>query len=76
MLESAKSMWNSLICILDAPNNRKQLIGPMSQVHSYLLKVSENSDPDFLALFYSALFQCIAEQKDWKLGERITEEAF
>ena len=52
------------------------LIKPMSDVHSYLLKVSENSDPDFLTLFYSALFQCIAEQKDWKLGEKITDEAF
>ena len=69
-------MWNAIIVILDAPNNRKMLIKPMSDVHSYLLKVSENSDPDFLTLFYSALFQCIAEQKDWKLGEKITDEAF
>jgi hypothetical protein len=36
----------------------------------------ENSDPDFLSLFYSALFQCITETKDWKLGEKITDEAF
>ena len=69
-------MWNALIGILDAPNNRKLLIKPMSQVHSYLQSVSESSDPDFLTLFYSALFQCISEQKDWKLGEKITEEAF
>lgn len=69
-------MWNAVVGILDAPNNRKMLIKPMSDVHSYLQKVSENSDPDFLTLFYSALFQCISEQKDWKLGEKITEEAF
>jgi hypothetical protein len=56
VLESAKSMWNAIIGILDAPNNRKMLIKPMSDVHSYFLKVSENSDPDFLTLFYSALF--------------------
>ena len=48
----------------------------MSLVHGYLKKVQENSDPDFLSLFYSALFQCISEQKDWHLGEKITEEAF
>lgn len=69
-------MWNAVICILDAPNNRKMLIKPLSDVHSYLRAVSENSDPDFLQLFYSALFQCISEQKDWKLGEKISEEAF
>lgn len=76
MLESAKSMWNAIIGILDAPNNRKLLIRPMALVHNYLKAVSENSDPDFLSLFYSALFQCIAEQRDWKQGEKITEEAF
>lgn len=38
--------------------------------------MQENSDPDFLALLYSALFLCIQEQKDWKLGEKIVEEAF
>ena len=76
MLESAKSMWNAIIGLLDAPNNRKLLIKPMALVHTYLKNVQESSDPDFLALFYSALFQCIAEQRDWKKGEKITEEAF
>lgn len=76
VLESAKSMWNAIIGILDAPNNRNLLIKPMCLVHSYLKAVGESSDPDFLSLFYSALFQCIAEQKDWKQGEKITEEAF
>ena len=56
MLESAKSMWNSVICILDAPNNRKMLIKPLADVHTYLKNVSENTDPDFLTLIYSALF--------------------
>lgn len=69
-------MWNSVICILDAPNNRKMLIKPLADVHTYLKNVSENTDPDFLTLIYSALFQCITEQRDWKLGEKITEEAF
>lgn len=69
-------MWNALLSLLDAPNNRKLLIKPMSKVHEYLSSVQENTDPDFLVLFYSALFQCITEQKDWKLGEKITEEAF
>jgi hypothetical protein len=61
VLESAKSMWNSIVGLLDAPNNRKLLVKPMSDVHGYLKAVSENSDPDFLTLYYSALFQCIAE---------------
>jgi hypothetical protein len=69
-------MWNALLGVLDAPNNRKMLITPLSKVHSYLRDVKEDSDPDFLALFYSALFLCIQEQKDWKLGEKIVEEAF
>lgn len=56
VLESAKSMWNAIIGLLDAPNNRKLLIKPMALVHSYLKNVQESSDPDFLALFYSALF--------------------
>lgn len=69
-------MWNALIGILDSPNNRILLIKPLSQVHSYLKEVKENSDPDFLQLFYAALFMCIQDQKDWKLGEKIVEEAF
>lgn len=76
LLESCKCMWNALLGVLDAPNNRKLLIKPLSQVHQYLKDVQENSDPDFLALLYSALFLCIQEQKDWKLGEKIVEEAF
>ena len=76
VLEAAKLMWNSLILLLDQPNNRKMLIKPMSSVHSNLKTVHESSDPDFLVLLYSALFACIQEQKDWKLGEQIVEEAF
>ena len=76
LLESARCMWNALLGLLDAPNNRKLLIKPLSQVHQYLKDIKENSDPDFLALLYSALFLCIAEQKDWRTGERIVEEAF
>jgi uncharacterized protein (DUF2062 family) len=52
------------------------LIKPLSSVHSNLKSVHESGDPDFLALLYSALFACIQEQKDWKLGELIVEEAF
>lgn len=69
-------MWNSLLGLLEAPHNRKLVIQPMSLVHSYLKTVMESSDPDFLALFYSALFLCITECKNWKLGEQITDEAF
>jgi hypothetical protein len=48
-----------LIGILDAPNNRKMLIKPLCKVHQYLKDIKEDSDPDFLSLFYSALFMCI-----------------
>jgi hypothetical protein len=41
-------MWNAVIYILDAPNNRKMLIKPLCDVHRYMRAVSENSDPDFL----------------------------
>jgi len=76
LLESCKCMWNALLGLLDAPNNRRLLVRPLSQVHQYLKDVREDSDPDFLSLLYSALFLCIQEQKDWKLGEKIVEEAF
>jgi hypothetical protein len=56
VLESAKSMWNALVGLLDAPNNRKMLIKPLSLVHEYLMNVQENSDPEFLSLYYNALF--------------------
>ena len=65
-----------MLGVLDAPNNRRLLVDPMCKMHSYLLAVQENSDPDFLNLFYTAFFQVIAEQKDWKTGEKIVEEAF
>lgn len=48
----------------------------MSKVHSYLTESKEISDPDFLTLFYSALFSCINEQMEWHLGEKIVDEAF
>jgi hypothetical protein len=76
LLETSKCMWNALLGVLDAPNNRKLLIKPLSQVHQYLKDCQECSDPDFLSLLYSALFLCISEQRDWKTGERIVEEAF
>lgn len=56
VLESAKAMWNAMLGLLDAPNNRKLLVKPMCAVHSHLSAVKEGSDPDFLMLFYSALF--------------------
>lgn len=61
VLESAKLMWNALLPLLDAPNNRKLLIKPLSLVHQHLKQVDENNDPDFLVLLYSALFTCIGE---------------
>jgi len=75
-LESAKAMWNALVPLLDAPNNRKLLIKPLVTVHQCLKSTRQNDDPDFLVLVYSALFTCLAEQKDWKLGETVVEEAF
>ena len=69
-------MWNAVLGVLDAPYNRKLLIKPLCAVHGYLRDAQETSDPDFLALLYSALFLCIAEQQDWKLGEKMVEEAF
>lgn len=56
VLESSKSMWNSMLGVLDAPNNRRLLVDPMCKMHTYLLAVQENSDPDFLNLFYTAMF--------------------
>jgi hypothetical protein len=76
VLESGKLMWNALIPLLDQPNNRKLLIKPLCSVHANLKQVHESGDPDFLVLLYSALFACIQEQKDWKLGEQVVEEAF
>lgn len=76
LLETCKLMWNALLPLLDTSYNRKQLIGPLSTVHSYLKQIRENSDPDFLVLMYSALFSCVTEQREWKLGERIVDEAF
>jgi hypothetical protein len=56
VLESSKQMWNSMLGILDAPHNRRLLVGPMCAMHANLLAVNENTDPDFLTLFYTALF--------------------
>lgn len=72
----SKLMWNALLPLLDAAHNRKKLIDPMSKVHELLMGSKENNDPDFLVLFYHGLFTCITEQKEWKLGEKIVDEAF
>jgi hypothetical protein len=69
-------MWNAVLPMLDAAHNRKKLIEPMSKVHELLTKTKENTDPDFLVLFYHGLFTCVTEQKEWKLGEKIVDEAF
>ena len=69
-------MWNALLPLLDAAHNRKKLIEPMTKVHELLKDAKENNDPEFLVLFYHGLFTCITEQKEWKLGEKIVDEAF
>lgn len=61
LIEMCKLMWNALLPLLDSAYNRNKLITPMSKVHSYLVNMKENSDPDFLVLLYSALFACITE---------------
>jgi len=76
ILELGKLMWNALIPMLDSAYNRKKLIEPMTKVHELLVKAKENNDPDFLVLFYHGMFTCITEQKEWKLGEKIVDEAF
>lgn len=76
LLEMSKLLWNALIPMLDSSFNRKKLIDPMTKVHDLLVKTKESSDPDFLVLFYHGLFTCVTEQKEWKLGERIVDEAF
>ena len=69
-------MWNALLPLLDAPYNRKKLIKPMVAIHKHLKECHENNDPDFLVLVYSALFTCIAEEREWVIGEKVVEEAF
>lgn len=69
-------MWNALLPLLESPENRKLLVKSFASVHSCLKLVQENGDPDFLVLLYSALFACIQEVKEWKIGETIVEEAF
>ena len=76
MTEMSKLMWNALLPLLDAAHNRKKLIEPMTKVHELLKDAKENNDPEFLVLFYHGLFTCITEQKEWKLGEKIVDEAF
>ena len=76
MSEMSKLLWNALLPLLDAAHNRKKLIEPMSKIHELLKDAKENNDPEFLVLFYHGLFTCITEQKEWKLGEKVVDEAF
>lgn len=56
LAEMSKLMWNAVLPMLDAAHNRKKLIDPMTKVHELLTKAKENTDPDFLVLFYHGLF--------------------
>lgn len=76
LIEMCKLMWNTLLPLLDSKHNRNKLIDPMTKVHQNLMELKESSDPDYLVLYYSALFSCISEQKEWNLGEKIVDEAF
>ena len=76
VLEGAKRMWNALLPLLDSRRNKLTLVEPLCKVTSALSSLKENSDPDFLALFYAATFSCITDSKQWKLGEEKVEEAF
>ena len=69
-------MWNSLLPLLSTKYNRRKLIEPMSTAVTFLRNLRENSDPDFLTLYYAALLGCISESKQWELGEKIVNEAF
>ena len=61
LIEMCKLMWNAMLPLLDSKYNRNRLIDPIAKVHSNLVEMKENSDPDFLVLLYSALFTCINE---------------
>ncbi len=76
VLEAGKRMWNALLPLLGARRNRLRLVDAMCKVTECLSSLKENSDPDFLALFYAATFSCITESRQWKLGEEKVEEAF
>lgn len=52
VLESAKFMWNAMIPLLDAPNNKNAVIKPLTYVHTCLKYVRDADDPDFLVLIY------------------------
>jgi hypothetical protein len=56
LLEMAKLMWNALLPMLDASYNRSKIIDPMIKLHGFLKESKENSDPDFLVLYYHGLF--------------------
>ena len=76
VLETVKQMWNTLIPLLDSLQCRNKLIKPLSKVAKQLYVIKESSDPDFLSLFYSAFFTCMIEQKLWKKGEKLVNQAF
>lgn len=72
VMDSGRAMFNTS---LKAPAC-EFLIDPMSQMASMLVSLKDDSDPDFLLLFYRALIEALTKAQQWERGEKILEDAF
>lgn len=72
VLDSGRAMFNTSLKI----SGSEMLIAPMAKMATMLVQLKEDSDPDFLLLFYRALIESLTNSQQWENGEKILEDAF
>ena len=72
VLDAGRAMFNTS---LKVPGS-EMLIAPMSSMAAMLVSLKDDSDPDFLLLFYRALIESITLAQQWDKGEKLLEDAF
>lgn len=72
VLDAGRAMFNAS---LKVPGS-ELLISPMSAMAAMLVALKDDSDPDFLLLYYRALIESLTNAQQWEKGEKILEEAF
>ena len=72
VLDAGRAIFNASLKI----SGSQMLISPMAVMAAMLVRLKDDSDPDFLLLFYRTLIESLTNASQWERGEKILEDAF
>lgn len=72
VLDAGRAMFNTSL----KAQGSEILISPMGKMAVMLVQLKDDSDPDFLLLFYRSLIESLTKAQQWERGEKLLEDAF